>query len=105
MGLSTVVSLQKFPKDGVKKLVLQMEKQKLIYEEKALVALQKATQEKTEAVTKAETMQVKHLAFNANDKQQCSFYLTKETKERDTASSSLTFKGFSADTVISKSHG
>ncbi|CAK6951319.1 TRAF3-interacting JNK-activating modulator [Scomber scombrus] len=51
------VCLQKFPKDGVKKLVLQMEKQKLIYEEKALVALQKATQEKTEALTKAETMQ------------------------------------------------
>lgn len=49
---------QKFPKDGVKKLVLQMEKQKLVYEEKALVALQKATQEKTEALTKAETMQV-----------------------------------------------
>ncbi|KAE8293365.1 hypothetical protein D5F01_LYC08476 [Larimichthys crocea] len=51
------VCLQKFPKDGVKKLVLQMEKQKLVYEEKALVALQKATQEKTEALTKAETMQ------------------------------------------------
>ncbi|XP_056239854.1 cingulin isoform X2 [Seriola aureovittata] len=51
------VCLQKFPKDGVKKLVVQMEKQKLIYEEKALVALQKATQEKTEAVSKAETLQ------------------------------------------------
>ncbi|KAM7404598.1 hypothetical protein PAMP_011933 [Pampus punctatissimus] len=51
------VSLQKLPKDGVKKLILQMEKQKLMYEEKALVALQKATQEKTEALTKAETMQ------------------------------------------------
>ncbi|XP_027144031.1 TRAF3-interacting JNK-activating modulator [Larimichthys crocea] len=51
------VCLQKFPKDGVKKLVLQMEKQKLVYEEKALVSLQKATQEKTEALTKAETMQ------------------------------------------------
>ncbi|XP_035512899.1 TRAF3-interacting JNK-activating modulator [Morone saxatilis] len=51
------VCLQKFPRDGVKKLVLQMEKQKLAYEEKALVALQKATQDKTEALTKAETMQ------------------------------------------------
>ncbi|XP_071332099.1 TRAF3-interacting JNK-activating modulator isoform X2 [Trachinotus anak] len=51
------ICLQKFPKDGVKKLVVQMEKQKLIYEEKALVALQKATQEKTEALSKAETLQ------------------------------------------------
>ncbi|XP_031701100.1 TRAF3-interacting JNK-activating modulator isoform X1 [Anarrhichthys ocellatus] len=51
------VCLQKFPKDGVKKLVIQMEKQKLVYEERALVALQKITQEKTEAVIKSETMQ------------------------------------------------
>uniref|UniRef100_A0A4W6CHL4 TRAF3 interacting protein 3 n=1 Tax=Lates calcarifer TaxID=8187 RepID=A0A4W6CHL4_LATCA len=51
------VCLQKFPKDGVKKLMVQMEKQKLIYEEKALVALQKATQDKTEALSKAETLQ------------------------------------------------
>ncbi|XP_070696184.1 TRAF3-interacting JNK-activating modulator [Pempheris klunzingeri] len=51
------VCLQKFPKDGVKKFVIQMEKQKLLYEEKALVALQKATQEKTEALSKAETLQ------------------------------------------------
>ncbi|XP_029292244.1 TRAF3-interacting JNK-activating modulator isoform X2 [Cottoperca gobio] len=51
------VCLQKFPKDGVKKLVIQMEKQKLVYEERALVALQKVTQEKTEALSKAETMQ------------------------------------------------
>ncbi|AWP09552.1 putative deoxyribonuclease gamma [Scophthalmus maximus] len=51
------VCLQKFPKDGVRKLVVQMEKQKLIYEEKALVALQRATQEKTEALSKAETLQ------------------------------------------------
>lgn len=39
-----------------------MEKQKLIYEEKALVALQKATQEKTEALTKTEMLQVKHFS-------------------------------------------
>lgn len=45
----------------MKKLVLQMEKQKLVYEEKALVAVHKATQEKTEALTKAETLQVKYL--------------------------------------------
>ncbi|XP_038578698.1 LOW QUALITY PROTEIN: TRAF3-interacting JNK-activating modulator [Micropterus salmoides] len=51
------VCLQKFPRDGVKKLVLQMEKQKLMYEEKALVTLQKATQDKTEALSKAETLQ------------------------------------------------
>ncbi|XP_070766540.1 TRAF3-interacting JNK-activating modulator [Enoplosus armatus] len=51
------VCLQKFPRDGVKKLVLQMEKQKLVYEEKALVALQKVTQDKTEALSKAETLQ------------------------------------------------
>ncbi|XP_026189048.1 TRAF3-interacting JNK-activating modulator [Mastacembelus armatus] len=51
------VFVQKFPKDGVKKLMVQMEKQKLIYEEKALIALQTATQEKTEALSKAETLQ------------------------------------------------
>ncbi|KAA8591156.1 hypothetical protein FQN60_002099, partial [Etheostoma spectabile] len=51
------VYLQKFPKDGVKKLVIQMEKQKLVYEERTLVALQKVTQEKTEALSKAATMQ------------------------------------------------
>uniref|UniRef100_A0A3B4A4D5 Uncharacterized protein n=1 Tax=Periophthalmus magnuspinnatus TaxID=409849 RepID=A0A3B4A4D5_9GOBI len=50
-------NLQKFPKDAVKKLLLQMEGQKLVYEDKAVIALQKATQEKTEAVTKAETLQ------------------------------------------------
>lgn len=40
-------------------MMVQMEKQKVVYEEKALVALQKATQEKTEALSKAETLQVK----------------------------------------------
>lgn len=43
----------------MRKLVLQMEKQKLVYEEKSLVALQKATQDKTEALSKAAMMQVK----------------------------------------------
>ncbi|XP_059189167.1 TRAF3-interacting JNK-activating modulator isoform X2 [Centropristis striata] len=51
------VCLQKIPKDGVKKLVVQMEKQKLVYEERALIALQQVTQEKTEALSRAETMQ------------------------------------------------
>lgn len=60
------MSLQKFPRDGVKKLVIQMEKQKLVYEERALVALQKVTQEKTEALSKAETMQVRYLTFLFN---------------------------------------
>uniref|UniRef100_A0A8C6WQG4 TRAF3 interacting protein 3 n=1 Tax=Neogobius melanostomus TaxID=47308 RepID=A0A8C6WQG4_9GOBI len=51
------VCLQKFPKDAVKKLFLQMERQKLVYEDQAVIALQNATQEKTEAVTKADTLQ------------------------------------------------
>lgn len=38
-----------------------MEKQRVTYEEKALVALQRATQEKAEALSKAETLQVKLL--------------------------------------------
>lgn len=57
---------QKFPKDGVKKLVLQLEKQKVLYEEKALVALQKATQDKTEAVCKVATLQVKRISMSGN---------------------------------------
>ncbi|XP_041655551.1 TRAF3-interacting JNK-activating modulator isoform X2 [Cheilinus undulatus] len=52
------VCLQNFPKDGVKKVVIQMEKQKRMYEEKALEALQKATQEKADALTKTEILQV-----------------------------------------------
>uniref|UniRef100_A0A3Q3MZ89 TRAF3-interacting JNK-activating modulator-like n=1 Tax=Labrus bergylta TaxID=56723 RepID=A0A3Q3MZ89_9LABR len=51
------VCLQKFPNDGVKKVVIQMEKQKRVYEEKALEALQKATLEKTDALIKTETLQ------------------------------------------------
>ena len=42
----------------MKRLVIQMEKQKMVYEERALVTLQKVTQEKTEALCKAETLQV-----------------------------------------------
>ncbi|KAM6977747.1 TRAF3-interacting JNK-activating modulator, partial [Aplochiton taeniatus] len=51
------VSLQKFPTDRVKKLVVQMEKQKVVYEEKALAAIQRATQEKMEALSKTEILQ------------------------------------------------
>ena len=43
----------------MKKLVLQMENQKRTYEEKTLVALQKVTQEKTEALSNAATLQVR----------------------------------------------
>lgn len=46
--------------------MLQMEKQKVLYEEKALVALQKATQDKTEAVGKAATSQVKGISMSRN---------------------------------------
>lgn len=35
-----------------------MEKQKLVYEETAIVALQKATQEKSKAVSRAATLEV-----------------------------------------------
>ncbi|XP_071399672.1 TRAF3-interacting JNK-activating modulator [Centroberyx affinis] len=59
------VCLQKFSKDGVKKLVLQMEKQKVVYEEAALAALQKATQEKTEALSKAAILQEALLVMKA----------------------------------------
>ncbi|KAM9856258.1 TRAF3-interacting JNK-activating modulator [Aulostomus maculatus] len=68
------VCLQKFPKDGVKKLVLQMEKQKLLYEEKALVALQKATQEKMEALSKAEALQEALMAAKADELRWQSLY-------------------------------
>lgn len=43
-----------------------MEKQKVLYEEKALVALQQATQDKTEAVGKAATLQVKGIPTSRN---------------------------------------
>lgn len=48
--------------------MFQMEKQKVLYEEKALVALQKATQDKTEAVSKAATLQVKRISTCRNMK-------------------------------------
>lgn len=55
----------------MKKLGIQLERQKLVYEEKALIALQKVIQEKTDALIKAETMQVIHLAFNPIKKHFC----------------------------------
>ncbi|CAG6021296.1 unnamed protein product [Menidia menidia] len=51
------VCLQKFPRDGVKKVVQQMEKHRVMYEETALLALQQATLEKAEALSQAETLQ------------------------------------------------
>ncbi|KAJ8372810.1 hypothetical protein AAFF_G00276650 [Aldrovandia affinis] len=48
---------QKFSRDGVKKLVLHMEEQRLAYEEKALAALHRALTEKAEAAEKVETLQ------------------------------------------------
>lgn len=50
----------------MKKLMLQLEKQKVLYEEKALVALQKATQDKTEAVSKAAALQVTPISTGRN---------------------------------------
>ncbi|XP_064156090.1 TRAF3-interacting JNK-activating modulator isoform X2 [Anguilla rostrata] len=49
---------QKLSRDGVKKLVLQMEEQRRGYEQKALLALQRATEEKNQAEERAESLQV-----------------------------------------------
>lgn len=49
--------LQKVPKDGLKKLMIQMEKQKLVYEEAAIAALQRAMQDKAEADSRAATLE------------------------------------------------
>lgn len=49
---------QKVPKDGLKKLMIQMEKQKLVYEEAAIAALQRAMQDKAEADSRAATLEV-----------------------------------------------
>ncbi|XP_018589391.2 TRAF3-interacting JNK-activating modulator isoform X1 [Scleropages formosus] len=51
------VCAQKFRRDGVKKLVLQMEEQKRTYEEKAVAALQKAMTEKMDAEKKLEDLE------------------------------------------------
>lgn len=49
---------QKVPKDGLKKLMIQMEKQKLVYEEAAIATLQRAMQDKAEADSRAATLEV-----------------------------------------------
>ncbi|XP_049436914.1 TRAF3-interacting JNK-activating modulator [Epinephelus fuscoguttatus] len=51
-----------------------MEKQKLLYEERALVALQKITQEKSEALSKAETMQEALITAKAEARRWQSLY-------------------------------
>ncbi|KAG7477656.1 hypothetical protein MATL_G00072010 [Megalops atlanticus] len=51
------VCAQKFPRDGVKKVMLQMEERRQEYEEKAVEALQRATTEKAEAEKKAESLE------------------------------------------------
>ncbi|XP_035237279.1 TRAF3-interacting JNK-activating modulator isoform X2 [Anguilla anguilla] len=52
------ICTQKLSRDGVKKLVLQMEEQRRGYEQKALLALQRATEEKNQAEERAESLQV-----------------------------------------------
>ncbi|XP_072537855.1 TRAF3-interacting JNK-activating modulator [Salminus brasiliensis] len=49
--------MKRVPQDGVKKVVLQMEKQREEYEQKALEAIQRATEEKTEAQSKMQSLQ------------------------------------------------
>lgn len=49
--------MKRVPQDGVKKVVLQMEKQKEEYEQKALEAIQRATEEKSEAQSKMQSLQ------------------------------------------------
>uniref|UniRef100_A0AAZ3SDF2 Uncharacterized protein n=1 Tax=Oncorhynchus tshawytscha TaxID=74940 RepID=A0AAZ3SDF2_ONCTS len=56
--LQVCLQKQKLPLDGVKKLVLQMENQKGAYEEKALEVIQRATEEKREALSQAETLEM-----------------------------------------------
>ncbi|XP_049921105.1 TRAF3-interacting JNK-activating modulator [Epinephelus moara] len=51
-----------------------MEKQKLLYEERALVALQKITQEKSEALSKTETMQEALITAKAEARRWQSLY-------------------------------
>ncbi|XP_029975639.1 TRAF3-interacting JNK-activating modulator [Salarias fasciatus] len=51
------VCLQKFPPEGMEALAVQKEKQRVEYEGKALEALQRATREKAQALSRAETLQ------------------------------------------------
>lgn len=49
---------QKVPQDGVKKVVLKMEKQREEYEQKAMKAIHRAENEKADAQSKMEYLQV-----------------------------------------------
>ncbi|XP_028307760.1 TRAF3-interacting JNK-activating modulator isoform X2 [Gouania willdenowi] len=49
--------MQSVPEDGAKKLLVEIEKERLVYEEKTIVFLQKALLDKSEALSKAETLQ------------------------------------------------
>ncbi|KAK1801240.1 hypothetical protein P4O66_022925 [Electrophorus voltai] len=49
--------MKRVPQDGVKKVILKMEKQKEEYEHKALEAIQRATEENTETQSKMENLQ------------------------------------------------
>lgn len=51
------VCIKKVPQDGVKKVVLKMEKQREEYEQKAIKAIQRAENEKAEAQSKMEYLQ------------------------------------------------
>ncbi|XP_056629279.1 TRAF3-interacting JNK-activating modulator isoform X2 [Triplophysa dalaica] len=51
------VCIKKIPQDGVKKVVLKMEKQREEYEQKSLKAIQRAENEKAEAQSKMEHLQ------------------------------------------------
>ncbi|KAF4109953.1 TRAF3-interacting JNK-activating modulator [Onychostoma macrolepis] len=51
------VCIKKVPQDGVKKVVLKMEKQREEYEQKAMKAIQRAENEKAEAQSKMEYLQ------------------------------------------------
>ncbi|KAJ8258002.1 hypothetical protein GJAV_G00192050 [Gymnothorax javanicus] len=65
---------QKLSRDGVKKLVLQMEEQRRGYEQKAMAALQKAMEEKAEAEGRAESLQVAMQAMKEESAQWQSLY-------------------------------
>ncbi|KAJ8370236.1 hypothetical protein SKAU_G00102640 [Synaphobranchus kaupii] len=68
------ICTQKLSRDGVKKLVRQMEEQWRIYEQKALSALQRAMAEKAEAEERAESLQVALQAAREESAQWQSLY-------------------------------
>ncbi|XP_061112903.1 TRAF3-interacting JNK-activating modulator isoform X1 [Conger conger] len=68
------ICTQKLSRDGVKKLVLQMEEQRRAYEQKALATLQRAMVEKTEAEDTAESLQMSLQAAREESSQWQSLY-------------------------------